>query len=112
MTSLFLLWFLVPSLVFCENQKLLRSHLASDLEIASYVGDLITDFNSKTSSSTVNDVALIPFEEKPNTDLFNAVLQKIPIENAILFPLIGSKTNSLQFRKSAFVIIFSDVLKG
>lgn len=114
MTSLFLLWFLVTflGLVFCENQKLLISHLASDLEIASYVGDLIADFNLKASSSTVNDVALIPFEEKPNFDLFNEVLRKIPLENAVLFPLISSKTNSRQIRKSAFVIIFSDVFNG
>jgi hypothetical protein len=78
-------------------------------EIASYIGDLISDYNAKVIDiSKINDVAIVQIERNGNNDLTEKILKKIPKENAVLMPVAGEKVISQRIRTVAFVIILAN----
>jgi hypothetical protein len=76
-------------------------------EIASHVGDIMSDYNAKNPEKT-NDVAIIKFENDPNNFFVEKLLEHIPKENAVMMPQMKMKVTHQQIRTVAFIIILAD----
>jgi predicted HTH domain antitoxin len=59
-------------------------------EIASYVGELISDYNEKNPEKT-SDVAIMKFQKYRDSFFVDALIEKIPKENLILMPEMMKK---------------------
>lgn len=110
---IFCLILLIPSFGQCQKLGIEQTNSKRFDEIASYVGDLISDYNAKVSDKKgINDVALVRIERNGNHDLTEKILKKIPKENAVLMPLTGEKVMSQRIRTVAFVIIIANDFDG
>jgi hypothetical protein len=76
-------------------------------EIASYVGDLISDYNGKNPDKT-SDVAIMTFQNYPDSFFLEALIDKIPKQNLVLMPKMQEKVEHQHIRTVAFIIILAD----
>lgn len=96
---------LVLGFVSCGSDLMDVSH--NENHIAKYVHSLITANNIEDKSAT--DVAIIRLKSYSNSDMYDDVLQEVPLNNVVIQPLTNAVVASFRIKTAAFIVIFFDI---